>query len=118
MKHKNYKIDLEIYIVFIVVIGISVFNAIYSNIKISDSQDAATKIMTVDIPSLQYLEKMNLLVVRSKMYSTNWVYLRSNNEDKEKLSTLHSVEYPELKGNLLALMTLWDDQENADNRTG
>ncbi|HRH64859.1 MAG TPA: response regulator [Bacteroidia bacterium] len=115
MKSKNYKIDLEIYIVFIAVIGISVFNAIYSSFNISRNQDVTTKIMTVEIPSLQSLENMNLLVTRAKMYTTNWVYLQGNKEDKEKLKELQSLEYPELKGNILALMSMWSDQGNADS---
>lgn len=85
MKNKNYKIDFEIYIVFIIVISISVFNAIYSSMNISKNQDATSKIMVVDVPSLQALENMNLLITKSKMYSTNWVYLQSNKEDKESL---------------------------------
>lgn len=100
---------------FIVVIGISVFNAIYSSLNISRNQDVTTKIMTVEIPSLQSLENMNLLVTKAKMYTTNWVYLQGNKEDKEKLKELQAIEYPELKGNILALMTLWNDQENADS---
>ena len=67
MKNKNYKIDFEIYIVFIIVISISVFNAIYSSMNISKNQDATSKIMVVDVPSLQALENMNLLITKSKM---------------------------------------------------
>src|SRR3954471_13972916 len=97
MKSKSYKIDFEIYIVFIVVISISVFNAIYSSINISQNQADVSRIMTVDIPSLQKLENMNLLITRSKMYTTNWVYLPSNTDEKKKLQTLQNLEYPELK---------------------
>lgn len=111
----SYKIDLEIYIVFIVVIGISVFNAIYSSLNISKNQNVTTNIMTVDIPSLQALENMNLLVTKSKMYTTNWVYLQGNKEDKEKLKLLQTVEYPELKGCLVALMSMWEDKRSADS---
>lgn len=114
MKNKSYKIDLEIYIVFVLVIGISVFNAIYSSINISKNQEYTAKIMTVDIPSLQTLENMNLLVTRSKMYTTNWVYLQSNRDEKEKLRTLHSIEYPQLKGTLLGLMSEWKDKDDVD----
>jgi CheY-like chemotaxis protein/putative methionine-R-sulfoxide reductase with GAF domain len=115
MKQNSYKIDLEIYIVFIVVIGISVFNAVYSALNISKNQQATTKIMTVDIPSLQSLENMNLLVTRSKMYTTNWVYLPGNREDKERLKSLQNVEYPELKGNILALASTWEEPGMVDS---
>lgn len=38
MKQNSYKIDFEIYLVFIVVIGISVFNAVYSALNISGTR--------------------------------------------------------------------------------
>ncbi len=109
MKNKAYKIDLEIYIVFIVVISISVFNAIYSSINISQNQSDVSRIMTVDIPSLQKLENMNHLITRSKMYTTNWVYLPGNAEEKRKLQILQDVEYPELKRSIMVLMDEWND---------
>ena len=115
MKNKSYKIDFEIYIVFIIVISISVFNAIYSTINISRNQDATSRIMVVDVPSLQSLENMNLLITKSKMYSTNWVYLQSNKEDKGKLRMIHEVEYPTLKGEISNLMSSWKDKEEIDS---
>src|SRR5690349_566392 len=107
MKNNNYKIDIEIYVVFIMVISISVFNAIYSSLNITRNEDINTKIMMVDIPSLQALENMNLLVTRSEMYSTNWAYIVSNKEDKSRLRQLHAVEYPELKEKISRLMKSW-----------
>jgi len=115
MKKKTYKIDLEIYIVFIVVIGISIFNAIYSTINISQNQEAASRIMTVDIPTLQKLENMNLMITRAKMYTTNWVYLPGNHEEKQKLRELHKSEYPELKASILRLINEWNDRPEADS---
>ena len=114
MKKNSTRIDIEIYLVFIVLIGVSVFNAIYSTIVISRNQDASTRIMTVDVPSLQMLENVNLLAIRSKMYATNWVYLPSAREDKEKLKQLHESEYPQLKGDLLAVITMWDNNSQQD----
>ena len=114
MKKESTSIDIEIYFVFIVLIGVSVFNAIYSTVIISRNQEASTGIMTVDVPSLQMLENVNLLAIRSKMYTTNWVYLQSDHEAKEKLKTLHETEYPQLKGELLATMTLWDNNTQQD----
>ena len=115
MKAKNYKIDFEIYLVFIIVISISVFNAIYSSMNISRNQDVTSRIMTVDIPSLQKLENMNLVVTRSKMFTTNWVYLQSNKEDKDKLRVLQNVEYPALKRSINSLMLNWNDKVEVDS---
>ena len=115
MKNRSYKIDFEIYIVFIIVIGISVFNAIYSSLNISKNQEATSKVMMVDVPSLQLLENMNLLIIKSKMYSTNWVYLQSNKEDKEMLKLLQGLDYPALKGNIKVLMNGWKKREDIDS---
>ncbi len=115
MKAKNYKVDLEIYVVFIIVIGISVFNAIYSSVYIGRNQDVTTNIMTDDIPSLQALENMNSLIIRSKMHTTNWVYLQGSREDKEKLRTLHLVDYPQRKASILLLMNRWSDKASVDS---
>lgn len=115
MKGKSNKIDLEIYIVFIIVIGISVFNAINSTINLSRNQRTVSKIMMVNIPSLQKLENMNHLITRSKMYSTNWVYLPGNSDEKKRLKRLHEEEYPELKKSILVLMNEWNEKELEDN---
>ncbi|HNS12413.1 MAG TPA: response regulator [Bacteroidia bacterium] len=115
MKQRNYKVDLEIYVVFIIVIGISVFNAIYSSVYINRNQEVTTNIMTDDIPSLQALENMNSLIIRSKMYSTNWVYLEGNRIDKEKLKALHKKDYPIRKATIENLMLKWTDAASVDS---
>lgn len=115
MKNKNYKIDIEIYIIFLIVIGVTVFNAIYSSINISKNQEVTSQIVNVDIPTVQQLQNMNLLVTRSKMYATNWVYLPGNKADKDSLHKIHSERYPLLKGEISALMSQWEDKKNVDS---
>ncbi|MBK9026162.1 MAG: hypothetical protein IPL69_20025 [Saprospiraceae bacterium] len=83
MKNNNYKIDFEIYIAFIIVISISVFNAIYSSMNISKNQDATSKIMVVDVPSLQALENMNLLITKSKCIQPTGSTFRAIKKTKE-----------------------------------
>jgi signal transduction histidine kinase/vacuolar-type H+-ATPase subunit F/Vma7 len=112
MRNRDYKIDFEIYVVFILAISISVFNAIYSSLNITKNQEMSNKIMAVDIPSLQALENMNLVVTRSEMYTTNWTYIASSRGDKEKLRTLQQTEYPALKNRIMELMSAWKDPEN------
>src|SRR5438876_721421 len=108
MKIKNYKIDIEIYAVFLIVIGITVFNAIYSSLNITKNEELTSQIVNVDIPTVQELQNMNVLVTRSKMYTTNWVYMQGNRDDKDSLRKIHNELYPLLKGNLRALMTQWE----------
>ncbi len=41
------------------------------------------------------------------MYTTNWIYLQTNAEDKEALKKLHEVEYPAPKEKLNTLKKTW-----------
>jgi hypothetical protein len=106
------KVDIEIYLVFIALIGISVFNAIYCSVKIEKNQEITTHVIAVETPTIEALGQLNELVTRSKMYTTNWVYLPYNSENKQKLKELHGISYPRVKADLLRLMKQWDDIEN------
>ncbi len=57
------------------------------------------------------LNKFTLMVNRSKMLITNWVYLKTNEEDKLALKELHLREYPQLKSEILSLTDKWEDKE-------
>lgn len=94
---KHRKVDTEIYVVFILLISISVFNAIYSSSKIEKNQEVTTNVIEVEIPSIEILAQLNDLVTRSKMYVTNWVYLPYHSEDKQKLTGLIKESFPRIK---------------------
>ncbi|MTI22731.1 PAS domain S-box protein [Fulvivirga sp. RKSG066] len=59
-------------------------------------------------PSKEAINDFILLVTRSKMLITNWVYLQSNTDDKEALKDIHNFEYPELDERLSNLKTEWE----------
>jgi PAS domain S-box-containing protein len=59
-------------------------------------------------PSQDAINNFILLVTRSKMLATNWVYLQTNQEDKQALRNLKNYEYPELADEIRKLMPLWE----------
>lgn len=59
-------------------------------------------------PSKDAINESILMVTRSKMLITNWVYLQSNTEDKQALRDLHNFDYPALKERVSALMPQWE----------
>lgn len=61
-------------------------------------------------PSKDAINDLILMVTRSRMLSTNWVYLQSNDEDKEALRNLHD-EYPKLKERIDRLKANWDESQ-------
>ena len=59
-------------------------------------------------PSQDASKDFILMVTRSKMLVTNWVYLQTNQEDKNALKLLQDNEYPALQDKIKKLMTTWE----------
>jgi methyl-accepting chemotaxis protein len=62
-------------------------------------------------PSKDAINEFILMVTKSRMFVTNWVYLRGNQEDKNALRLLQETEYPALKKRLETLSTRWDNDQ-------
>ncbi len=60
-------------------------------------------------PSKDAINEYILLVTRSRMLITNWVYLQTNTEDKDALRKLQQTEYPELRKKIEALAANWEE---------
>ena len=100
----------KINIGFAVLVVIALLHAIISFYIIRSNNQTVTR-MTNDIdPYVASLESFNLMVTESKMYSTNWVYLQVNEDDKKNLIKLHNKKYPVLKKELL------DEAARIDNK--
>ncbi|MBK5284906.1 MAG: MCP four helix bundle domain-containing protein, partial [Bacteroidia bacterium] len=112
MFKKRFSIDSEIYIIFIIVVNITVFNGLFGFINMHKNHELSEKVLLDNIPSVESLEKINLLVNRSRMLTTNWIYMQSNEDDKKALHEHQDEKYPDMKGSMKALMTLWDDTLN------
>ncbi|HLG35495.1 MAG TPA: hypothetical protein VI757_11495, partial [Bacteroidia bacterium] len=109
---KRFSIDTEIYIIFIIVVNITVFNALFGFINMHKNHELSKKLISDNIPSVEAMENLNLLVNRSSMLVTNWIYMQSNEADKKALREHQDFEYPAAKGEIMALMTLWEDSVN------
>jgi PAS domain S-box-containing protein len=59
-------------------------------------------------PSQDAIKDFILMVTRSKMLVTNWVYLQTNQEDKNALRQLQDYEYPALREHVTKLMPTWE----------
>ena len=62
-------------------------------------------------PSRDAINEFILMVTKSRMFVTNWVYLRGNQEDKNALRLLQETEYPALKKRLEQLSANWDQNQ-------
>jgi signal transduction histidine kinase/CheY-like chemotaxis protein len=111
----NLSIKWRIYWSFSLLVLLFVINSAASIITLNNNRKLSDNILTVVDPSLQAIEDFEDVLVQSKMYSTNWVFLRSNQADRDALIKLHATDYPAMKSQLNTLFTKLDDKQIADS---
>ena len=95
---------------FLLLIVLFIVSAVINIFSLNSSRSVVNDNSEVVVPSVRALDEFRLMVTRSKMLATNWVYLQSNDADKEELKRLHNQEYPGLKERLTKLARGWDDK--------
>src|SRR5450432_3521399 len=93
----NISIKKRIYVSFSLLVFLFVINGIATIVTLTRNRKLSENISLVIDPSLQAMEDFEDILVHSKMYATNWVFLRSSQEDHEALRKLHAKDYPEIK---------------------
>jgi len=112
-KSFRFTIGRKIGIGFGILITLTLLNFIATYFTLHQSKKINDEITQVNTPSVNALEDLNLLILRSRMYVSNWVFIQSdeNNLDKKRLSTLIRQEYPEVKARIQALSVNWEKKE-------
>jgi len=105
----------KITFVFILVLAIVISNIGFNYFIIRKNKSRIAEMTEVINPYIESLEKFKLIVTESKMYSTNWVYLQNNVEDKALLDSLHKYNFPELKRTLGAHISKINKKGDADS---
>jgi PAS domain S-box-containing protein len=95
---------------FLILILFFAINAIVIVLTVNKNDNTIDRSSSVIKPTVNSLKEFKLLVTRSKMFSTNWVYLPSDTDAKESLKLLHDIEYPELKDQVNDLSESWEDE--------
>src|SRR5258706_335814 len=111
----NLTIKNKVFYSFFLLVFLFVINGIVSIITLNNNKALSEHISKVTDPSLQNLKDFEDLLIASKMYTTNWVFLRSNQDDKNALKRLHEIDYPGLKTKLNILSAKWDNKHMADS---
>ncbi len=111
----NITIKGRIYLSFFLLVILFVISGVYTIITLNKNRKQADHISAITDPSLQGLKDFGDILIQSKMYTTNWVFLRSSKEDKDALKKLHDIDYPVLKKRLQSLSVHWNDQPTVDS---
>jgi hypothetical protein len=108
----RFKIGNKIFGVFLLLIFLFVINVIIIfSIGKSIDRNVLLSSKTVN-PSKDAINEMITLVHRTRMLSTNWVFLQTNEDDKAALRLIIKLEYPAIKDSIKKLMKNWDADKN------
>lgn len=108
MKNMRLTIGNKIFGGFLLLILLFIINAGVIFTTGNKIDEVVNKYSEVHTPSKEAISEFILLVTRSKMLITNWVYLQSNKDDKRDLKYLLDHEYPPLKAKIQDLMPEWE----------
>ena len=110
---KNFRLTIgnRILFGFLALIAIFIINAVIIFITGNKNDNIIENTSSVVDPSKDAMQELSLLATRSKMLTTNWVYLQSNADDKAALEALHELEYPELRDRLIILKESWSSED-------
>ena len=109
------QIKSRIYWCFFLLVMLFVVNGIITVITLNDNRKMATHLSGIVDPSLQSMDDFNKLLLESKMYTTNWVFLRYKEDDKRLLRKLHDSAYGTLKIRLDNYARQWNDTQLTDS---
>jgi signal transduction histidine kinase len=108
-------IKLRIYVSFLLFGFLFMINAIFTVYILYKTKKMANHVREVVDPSLKKLDDFHDMLMQSKMYSTNWVFLRYSEKDKEALRLMHAKDYYDFKSQLQHLSAQWQTKENSDS---
>ena len=103
----RFTISTKIFLGFFIIILLTILFLGYLR---NESKSIVSKFSEEVDPSLSAVNEFSRLVIESKMYITNWVYLPSSLEDKEALVQIQRYDYPKMKARIIELRNNWSHQ--------
>jgi PAS domain S-box-containing protein len=95
--------------IILIALFIIVVSIIFGNGNTIDNVVRSSK--DIYRPSKDAINEFILLVTRSRMLVTNWVYLQTNSEDKTALRQLQDTDYPAMRKRIENLARNWDQDQ-------
>ena len=114
-KGLHISIRQRIYLSFLLLVGLFVISGIVTNYTLNNHRKLSARLNHVVDPSLSAIDDFRKMMVESKMYSTNWVFFRYREEDKEQLKKIHAIEYYKLKTRISSYAAQWSNRAWADS---
>jgi signal transduction histidine kinase/DNA-binding response OmpR family regulator len=103
----NISLKRRIYLSFSLLVSLFVISGTFTIVTLVNIKKSYNHLSQVADPSLQSMDDFKKMMLESKMYMTDWVFLRSNQEDKDALQQLHDHDYNELQSKLDRYAAQW-----------
>jgi signal transduction histidine kinase/DNA-binding response OmpR family regulator len=97
----------RIYLSFSLLVSLFIISGTFTVITLDNIKHSYNHLSQVADPSLQSMDDFKKMMLESKMYTTNWVFLRSSQEDKDALQKLFDHDYKELQSKLNRYAAQW-----------
>jgi len=91
-------------------VSMFVINGSITIFTLHKNKRASAELSGMIEPTIQAINDFRKMMVESKMYTTNWVFLRYKQEDKDSLKLLHNRDYRELRSRLNGYAGQWYDK--------
>ncbi|HZG01645.1 MAG TPA: HAMP domain-containing protein, partial [Chitinophagales bacterium] len=111
----NLSVKQRIYFSFLLMVVLFVANGLFTLYTLKQHRDLVQHQVSAVDPMLNELHKLRRALVESKMYTTNWVFVRSSWDDKKSLHVIHHERYPAIRRNLDSLSLHWEDRSLTDS---
>lgn len=82
-------------------------NGIITIFTLRQNHRLSKHVSNIVLPSMEGIDNFTALLLKSKMYTTNWVFLRSNEKDKTQLQKIHDSGYWALKSRVTTCTSQW-----------
>ncbi|MEO6637423.1 MAG: PAS domain S-box protein [Ginsengibacter sp.] len=112
---RNISIRAKIFGSFFLLVFMFILNGLITFKTLRNYKQSSNYFSNVTDPSLQKLGELNNMLIGSKVYTTSWVFLRSNQDDKASLLKIHTNGYKSLKSNLDKLSSQWREENWIDS---
>jgi serine phosphatase RsbU (regulator of sigma subunit) len=109
----RFNIGRKIWLGFGLFIFFTILNFVLTYLTLHNSRTLNNEVTKVYNPSAEALDDLDLLLVRSQKYISNWVFVQSgpDNQDKFILRKLISQDYPNKRREIEALSVYWHPVE-------
>jgi signal transduction histidine kinase len=108
-------IKQRIYWSFALLVFLFVVNGTITLIILNNNKKEHKHISSITDPSIEDLHDMRKVMRESLMFTTNWIFIRSDEGDKKALIDLQTSVFPALRAELTALSAHWYDTSTVDS---